>query len=458
MRSIGIKLTVSAVIALMIVASMPFIGLTESSRDSKEGLVLDFGYWNIEWIDMSFTPGMDGFGALEEACHIKGYSVTRLEDGTVYAVNDQENLVGIKWTMYVMDGSKWRVADPASVKASDYRLISWARSGGVESLVPATDSSGFGYYSYAEDGVSLITGRGMRVVTLAPSITETVVAIGGLGCIIGTDLYSNYPQAIVDGHNDGSIAITGGYTDPNYEWIVKLAPDLVLCDGSVGQQVTLADKLRKSGIDCVVLYDAVDIGAMYDNLWIAASALGMSANANKAIAELRSTISVVSGIAGDTNTRVFAALSADPSPWTAGSNTFMSDLIASAGGRNVFDSQSSSWFMVSKEQIYAKQPQVIIIISTKEITGEEEYQGILDSLDPVWKSTPAYQNGEVYVFSGTAGDVLSRPGPRLAEAEELLCKILNPEAFEQRDPLDTVPKYFGNDYHYYLKYQKEVIR
>lgn len=84
MRSIGIKLTVSAVIALMIVASMPFIGLTESSRDSKEGLVLDFGYWNIEWIDMSFTPGMDGFGALEEACHIKGYSVTRLEDGTVH--------------------------------------------------------------------------------------------------------------------------------------------------------------------------------------------------------------------------------------------------------------------------------------------------------------------------------------------------------------------------------------
>ena len=136
-----------------------------------------------------------------------------------------------------------------------------------------------------------------------------------------------------------------------------------------------------------------------------------------------------------------------PGEW----NTY--DIIYSAGGRNIFDGQGSGWFMVSKEQIYAKQPQVIVIISAVPVETEEVYDAIVDSLDPVWKATPAYADGEVYVFSGNAGDILSRPGPRLAEATELLAKILNPEAFLDRDPLDAIPKYFADDYGFYLRYQ-----
>lgn len=131
----------------------------------------------------------------------------------------------------------------------------------------------------------------------------------------------------------------------------------------------------------------------------------------------------------------------------------MSDLIYNAGGRNIFDGQGSGWFMVAKEQIYAKQPQVILIISSIPVTTDEEYTAVLDSLDPVWKATPAYENDEVYVFSGDAGNIFSRPGPRLAEATEILAKILNPEAFIDRNPLDSIPKYFSDDYRYYLKYQ-----
>jgi iron complex transport system substrate-binding protein len=185
----------------------------------------------------------------------------------------------------------------------------------------------------------------------------------------------------------------------------------------------------------------------------------MSENANTVISSLKKTIDDVSGIAGATNKRVFVALSADPSPWTAGNSTFMSDIVSTAGGRNIFDSQSSGWFMVSKEQIYAKQPQVLIIFSEKEVKTEEEYKAILDSLDPVWKSTPAYkaEEKEVYVFSANSADILSRPGPRLAEATELICKILNQEAFMQRDPMDAIPHFFGNDYTDYLTYQGEPL-
>ncbi len=457
MRSIKLKLAGSAVLAFLIIAALPLVGVTESSADSREGVVLDFGYWNVEWVEMPLTEGMDGDAVLDHACNLRGYGVVRMEDGSVYSVDGQSNLVGVKWGMYILSGDGWVEADPSSIDAGDHRLIAWARTSGADAIIPGVDASGFGYYSYASEGKSLRTGKELRIVTLAPSVTETLCSVGGEDMIVGTDLYSDYPQSIVDGHDDGTIAITGGYTDPNFEWIVKLGPDIVFCDGSVGQHTAVADKLRKAGIDCVILYDATDVTAMYDNIWIAASAIGLTENANGVIHSIRSTMDAVSGIAGDTNKRVMAALSSDPSPWTSGANTFMSDIIANAGGRNVFESQSSGWFMVSKEQIYAKQPQVIVIISSTPVTTESGYQSVLDSLDPLWKATPAYGNGNVYVLSGEAGDILQRPGPRLAEAAELVCKMLNPDAFTDYDPLDVIPKYIGDDYRDYLRYQSGAV-
>ncbi len=457
MRSVKLKLAGSAVLAVLILAALPLVGVTESSADSREGVVLDFGYWNVEWVEMPLAEGMDGDAVLDHACNLRGYEVVRLDDGSVYSVDGQSNLVGVKWGMYVLSDDVWVEADPSSIDAGDHRLIAWARTSGADAIIPGVDASGFGYYSYASEGKSLKTGKELRIVTLAPSVTETLCSVGGEDMIVGTDLYSDYPQSIVDGHDDGTIAITGGYTDPNFEWIVKLGPDIVFCDGSVGQHTSVADKLRKAGIDCVILYDATDVTAMYSNIWIAASAIGLTENANGVIHSIRSTMDAVSGIAGDTNKRVMAALSSDPSPWTSGANTFMSDIIANAGGRNVFESQSSGWFMVSKEQIYAKQPQVIVIISSTPVTTESEYQSVLDSLDPLWKATPAYENGNVYVLSGEAGDILQRPGPRLAEAAELICKMLNPDAFTDYDPLDVIPRYIGDDYREYLRYQSGAV-
>ncbi len=453
MKSIRIKLFVSAALLLLLIAAVPFIGTTQQSSDESEGVVLDFGYWDLYWVEMGLSEGMTGDSVLDTVCGVMGFEAPiRLNDGTVYSVDGQENLVGIRWGFYILGGGGWVEADP-SADIGSCQVVSWARTTGEDALVPGTDYTGFSYYGYARDGNDIVTGEPLRVVTLAPSVTETVVAVGGLDCIVGTDLYSNYPQQVRDRQDDGTITYVGGYTDPNYEWIIKVEPDLVICDGSVGQQVTIADKLRKAGVDVVVLYDAVDVSKMYDNIWIVASALGMPETANRVIADLSDTIDIVSGIAGDTNKRVFVSLSADPSPWTSGSYTFMSDLVSSAGGRNIFDTQSSGWFMVNKEQIYAKQPQVIIIISVNPVNDRESYNSLLESLDPMWKNTPAYQNGEVYVFSGDAADILQRPGPRLAEAAELLAKILNQEAFLDWDPLDAVPFWFGDDYDYYLKYQ-----
>ena len=454
MRALRIKLAASVAVIAAVFIGIAAVGTTDAEDDAVQGMMIDFGYWEVEWIEMTFSDGMDGYDALEAACDIKGYDLVLRDDGTIGSINGQSNLENISWRMLVAsDDGSWIEADPTSVDASEHRILCFSRCSGADTAMPGVDGTGFGYYDYAKDGVSISTGEPLRIVTLAPSVTETVCAVGGFEYIIGTDLYSNYPEEIVEGRSDGTIAVTGGYTDPNYEYIVRLAPDIVFCDGGAGEHLSMADKLRKSGVSCVMLYNCTDVGTLYENMWIAASALGLSENANSEINDIRHTIDTVSGIAGMTNKRVFSALSADPSPWTSGSNTFMSDIIALSGGRNVFDSQSSSWFMVSKEQIYKKQPQVIVIMSTREVTTQERYEEILDSFDPLWKQTPAYENGDVYVFSGASADIFQRPGPRLSEAAELLCKCLNQESFVKKDPLDTIPKYFGDDYSMYLTYQ-----
>lgn len=457
MRPGTLKVSASIVLAILIVGSLPFVGLTERPVDDRQGVVIDFGYWDASWTDMSFSEGQDALDVLEAACEREGYSEpVYLPDGSVYSVNGQTNLPNASWNLFLLRGSGWEMFDdPSAVDIAGEDIVCWARSSDAGNIVPCTDASGHTFYSYAREGESLVTGKGMRVVSLAPSVTEVLCSVGCLTNIVGTDGYSDHPDDIVDARDDGSVVSVGGYIDPNYERIIGLAPNLVFCDGSIGEQVSMADRLRKSGIGCVILYDCKDIASVYDNIWIVASAMGFSDRANSTISGIMSSISVTSGIVGDTGKRVFVSLSADPSPWTSGSDTYLSDVISASGGTNVFDTQSSSWFMVSKEQVYAKQPDVIVIIlENRSIGSQEEYTALLESLDPVWRNTPAYRNGEVYVFTGSSADVLSRYGPRVSEAVELMSKILDPSAFTDRDPMDIIPKYFGDDYGDYLRYQE----
>lgn len=458
MNSTGKKLAITAVVAVAVIVLTPAMGLTHAETEGRSGVVIDFGYWDTVWVNLDFGDGMDGYEALETACGLKGYPLVYQDDRhtIVHSINEQSNLQGKKWGMYILSEGQWiQCDDPSAVILGPGDIAAWARASGPDDVIPGTDQSGFTYYSYADSGHSLKTGEKLKVVSLAPSVTETICSVGGLDYIVGTDLYSNYPEGVVENKAEGKIRNVGGYSDPNYEWIVKLGPDVVFCEGGTGEHVAMADKLRKSGIDCVVTYDVTNIEVLYDNIWLVASAMGLSENANSVIQTFRGTIDAVSGVIGyQAAVRTFIALSADPSPWTSGSNTFASDTIAKVSGSNVFDSQSSSWFMVSKEQIHAKQPQVMIILHGGEITSEEEYEEFLERIDPVWRETPAYRNGNIYLFTGQAADLLSRPGPRLCQAAELLGKALHPDQFEFRDPLDTIPKYLGNDYKDYLTYQR----
>ncbi|WP_400234162.1 ABC transporter substrate-binding protein [Methanomethylophilus alvi] len=461
MQAATVKLVSAAVIAMLAVTGISVIGFTADSVDARQGVMIDFGYYEVDWIEMEFPEGMTGDQALDAACAERSYPVVKDPDGSVYSVNSKTELEKVEWGMYVLDSSgNWSpVAEPSGYDVSKEKIISWARTGVGSAMMPAVDQTGFTYYSYAKLGKNPM-GEDLKIVTLAPSVTETVCAVGGLDYVVGTDRYSDYPNGLVSRQNNGTISIVGGYTDPNFEKVVAENPDIVFLDGGTGEHVTMADKFRKSGINCVVLYNAVTTDDLLKNLWICASALGFPERGNDYITDVSEAINNICRIADLQDKKVFVALGVSDSPYTAGSGTYVTNMLESLGARNIFANDSNSWFMASKETVYERQPDIIIIIhDAEQITSQREYRTLLSHFNDLWKRTPAYANGEVYVFSGDAASLLSRAGARLPESLELLAKIMDPESFINEDPTDVVGvKYYNDSYNDpdngYLRYVK----
>ena len=461
MQASTIKLVSAGIIAILAVTGISVIGFTADSVDARQGVMIDFGYYEVDWIEMEFPEGMTGDQALDVACAERSYPVVNDPDGSVYSVNSKTELEKVEWGMYVLDSSgNWSpVADPSGYDVSKEKIISWARTGAGSAMMPAVDQTGFTYYSYAKFGKNPM-GEDLKIVTLAPAVTETVCAVGGLDYIVGTDRYSDYPNGLVSRQNNGTISIVGGYTDPNFEKVVAENPDIVFLDGGTGEHVTMADKFRKSGINCVVLYNAVTTDDLLKNLWICASALGFPERGNDYISDVSEAINNVCRIADLQDKKVFVALGVSDSPYTAGSGTYITNMLESLGARNIFANDSNSWFMASKEAVYERQPDIIIIIhDAEEITSQREYRTLVSHFNDMWKRTPAYANGEVYVFSGDAASLLSRAGARLPVSLELLAKIMDPESFINEDPTDVVGvKYYNDSYNDpdngYLRYVK----
>jgi len=451
MQASNIKLAAAVAIAIAVIAAVPFIGFTVNASDNTQGVMIDFAYYNVEWVPFEFEEGMTGSEALVRACSEKGYAIEYEQDGAVYSIDNVPRLLNVSWGMYVLrpDGgtASWvQVEDPSSYIVDDDKVVSWARTGSGSEMMPATDSTGFTYYGYASSGMSG-SGEKLKVATLAPSVTETVCAVGGYDYIVATDRYSDYPNKLLQARQAGAIHEVGGYTDPNFELIVADRPDIVFLDGGTGEHVTMADKLRKAGVNCVVLYEAVDTDSLLKNLWICASALGFPENGNAYIKDVKEAINNICRIPDLTGRTVFVSLGVSESPYTAGSGTYVDSMLESLGAVNIFG-DSLSWFMVDKEAVYDRQPDVIIIIyDSEEIKTQRQYRSLLNGLNDVWKRTPAFINGDVYVFSGDAASLLSRPGARMPEALELMAKILDPDAFAAADPTDTIGvKYYNDGY------------
>jgi iron complex transport system substrate-binding protein len=253
-----------------------------------------------------------------------------------------------------------------------------------------------------------------RIVSLSPSHTEILFALGLGDRVVGVCEYSDFPA---EAANKPSV---GSYNAPNLEQIVALEPDLVLASE---EHETETDALAARGITVVAL-NPKTVADVMAKITLVGQITGQDAEAAAVTGDMQKRIDAVTAktknlTAGD-KPRVFVVIWHDP-VWTVGAHTFHDELIQMAGGVNVAGNMEG-YTAISMEDVLAANPQVII-------AGVGMGEGSDLSLafmrtDARLKDTDARLNQRIY---GANMDIISRPGPRLADALELMFKLIHPE-------------------------------
>jgi len=263
-----------------------------------------------------------------------------------------------------------------------------------------------------------LNGPAQRVVSLAPSNTEILFAIGAGKQVIGRDQLSDFPEEAK------AVADIGSTFDAlNTELIVAQKPDLVLAaEINTPEQVK---QLENLGLTVYYLKNPLTLEGMYDNLNVVAQMTGHTQETAKLVESLKARVAAVDEKIAPLSARmnVFYELDGtDPAkPYTAGKGTFITQLIDRAGGHNIA-ADIEGYPQLSLEQVVAADPAFIIL-------GDARYGITPESIAqrPGWESLSAVKDGHVVPFND---DLVSRPGPRLVDALEELAKLLRPELFQ----------------------------
>ncbi len=241
-----------------------------------------------------------------------------------------------------------------------------------------------------------------RVVSLAPSLTESIYAVGAGNKLVGVTTYCNYPEAAK------SVEKVGDTQSPNIERIVALKPDVVFVS-TASQLEAFMQMLEQQGI-AVYVMDAKSIGEVLDDLRTLGKLLGNETSSENVATGLAGRVEKVEGSSSSKPT-VFVQISNEPL-FTIGEDSFLTELVGKAGGVSVTKDVPSGYPKLSKETASAMNPDVIILSDSE------------DNREPnaVFKNSPAVKNGRIYRINA---DIISRPGPRLVDALEQIAEFLS---------------------------------
>ena len=258
-------------------------------------------------------------------------------------------------------------------------------------------------------------GTPQRIVSLAPSNTEILFAVGAGKQVVGRDSFSDYPAEVK------SIKDIGGSMGKyNSEAIVALHPDLVLA-GEINTPEEV-NSLQQLGLTVFYLPNPTTLEGMFANLETVGQLTGHSSDAATLVKSLQARVVAVDAKIKPltSSPSVYYELDAtDPTkPYTAGPGTFVDLLISRAGGKNIGDRLASQWAQISLEQVVVSNPAIIIL-------GDSAYGTTADSVKQRsgWGGLAAVQNNHIFPFDD---NLVSRPGPRLVDGLEALAKLLHP--------------------------------
>ena len=253
-----------------------------------------------------------------------------------------------------------------------------------------------------------------RIVSLAPNLTEIVYAIGAGDRLVGDTTYCSYPPEAK------RVAKVGDTLHPSVERIIILRPQLVLVS-TASQLEEFTKQLDEHHIAAYVT-DPHDLEGVFRSIQNLGDLFGERERAAALVQSLRRRASVVEDAVTSTRpVKVFYQLSAQPL-YTAGRDSFVTDLVHRAGGISVTADVPGAWPRYSEESALAAQPEAIILPTGASMSDSNS------ALAEALKRSPAAIKGRVYKIND---DFLARPGPRLVDGLEQIARALHPEAFNQ---------------------------
>lgn len=285
---------------------------------------------------------------------------------------------------------------------------------GIRSAAPPTvKEENHGYPVTIQDDLDRrvsIAEQPQRIISLSPSNTEILYALGLDSRIVGVTTYCNYPEAALECKK------IGGFSDPNLEMIIALEPDLVVAESIHG---LLIPSLEKAGVTVLVVEPRrlTDISGAVE---VIGRATGNRAEAARLAGKIRDKIKWVQSKVAEMRTRplVYFEIWHEP-PMTAGPGTLIDDLITVCGGVNLAGDAATSYPELSEEVIFLRNPEVIVYPDSH---GDA-------AINPMnrkggWQQLKAVQSGRVVSMNP---DIVSRAGPRVIEAMDALLPIIHPE-------------------------------
>jgi len=255
-----------------------------------------------------------------------------------------------------------------------------------------------------------------RVVALAPSITEIIFALGQEHRLKGVTVYSDFPPEAA------KLPKVGSYVHLDLERIVALKPDLCIAikDGNPREVIQLLESLKIP----VYAVDPRNLSTIMNTIIEIGKLLDANEKANILVRNMRSRIQRVESLVEKASyrPRVFYQIGISPVV-SAGTNTFIHELIVLAGGTNLAEGPIP-YPRFSREQVLVLSPEVFIITSMARAAVFEQVKNEWNR----WPSLPAVRNNRIFLQDSNFFD---RPTPRLVDGLEMLVRLIHPELFEE---------------------------
>jgi iron complex transport system substrate-binding protein len=266
--------------------------------------------------------------------------------------------------------------------------------GGVARAVTVTDDRGV---------LLTLMQPPQRIVSLLPSLTETVCALGQCQRLVGVDRYSNYPEVV------RSLTQVGGGLDPNIEAIVALKPDLVL----MATSTQVADRLQSLGIKVLAMEPKshADVKRALQTL----GQLLEVPDAERVWREIDEAVSAAAQAVPASARSMQVYFEVNSAPYAAGETSFIGETLRRLRVGNMVPAALGAFPKLNPEYVVRANPDLIMV-------GDRNFAGLQGR--PGWSRIRAIREGRICIFSADQTDVLVRAGPRMAEGARLMVQCL----------------------------------